>query len=61
VARSFCQWLDSKHRKLWDFYHAWRDGFATDKTGERAFAAVMGGSPGALEADWEAWVTAQRW
>ena len=61
MARSFCQWLDSKHRKLWDFYHAWRDGFATDKTGEKAFAAVMGGSLTALEADWEAWVMAQRW
>ena len=62
MSRSFCQWLDSKHhRKLWDFYHAWRDGFASDRTGEKAFAAVMGGSPAALEADWEAWVMAQRW
>jgi hypothetical protein len=62
ICRSFCQWLDSKHhRKLWDFYHAWRDGFASDRTGEKAFAAVMGGSPAALEADWEAWVMAQRW
>ena len=60
-ARSFCQWLDAKHHKLWDFYHAWRDGFASDKTGEKAFAAVMGGSPAALEADWEGWVMAQRW
>jgi hypothetical protein len=61
MARSFCQWLDSKHRKLWGFYHAWRDGFASDRTGEKAFVAVMGGSPAALEADWEAWLMAQRW
>jgi hypothetical protein len=62
MARSFCHWLDSNHhRKLWYLYHAWRDGFASDRTGEKAFAAVMGGSPAALEADWEAWVMAQRW
>jgi hypothetical protein len=61
MARSFCQWLDSKHQKLWAFYHAWRDGLATDPTGEKAFAATMGGSPAALDADWGTWVLAQRW
>jgi hypothetical protein len=61
MARSFCQWLDSKHHKLWAFYHAWRDGFATDRTGEKAFAATMSGPPAALDGDWAAWVSAQRW
>jgi hypothetical protein len=61
TARSFCQWAFAEHHALWAFYHAWRDGFDRDPTGEKAFAAVMGGSFAALEADWEAWVMAQRW
>jgi hypothetical protein len=60
MARSFCQWLDARHKKLWAFYHAWRDGFASDKTGEKAFAGVMGGSPAELEVDWEGWVMGRR-
>jgi hypothetical protein len=59
MARSFCQWLDSRHRALWRFYHAWRDGFAGDPTGELAFAAVMKSTPAALDGDWRAWVLAQ--
>ena len=54
-ARYFCQWMDSQD-KLWPFYRAWRDGFAADPTGEKAFAATMGKSPADLDAAWVAWV-----
>jgi hypothetical protein len=54
--------MDSEHHKLWAFHHAWRDNFASDPTGEKAFASVMGGPPAAFDADWRAWVFAQpRW
>src|SRR5262249_20336129 len=45
MARYLCQWLDERGQ-LWPFYQRWRDGFADDPTGERAFAAVTGTSPG---------------
>jgi hypothetical protein len=57
TARYFCQWMESRG-KLWSFYHAWRDGFAHDPTGENAFVATMGASPAALDAAWVAWVNA---
>jgi hypothetical protein len=41
TARYLCQWMDGR-KKLWPFYHAWRDGFAADPTGERAVVATMG-------------------
>jgi len=56
TARYACQWLDEK-RVLWDFYHRWRDGYAADPTGEKAFAAVLGGqTPREARASWTAWV-----
>jgi hypothetical protein len=55
LSRFFMQWLD-RQGHLWSFYRAWRDGIATDPTGEKAFAAVVGRTPGEAEADWEAYV-----
>ena len=55
LSRYFAQWLDRQGR-LWPFFRAWRDGIATDPTGEKAFAAVLGRSPGQADADWEAYV-----
>lgn len=57
IARYFCQWMDGQN-KLWPFYHAWRDDFAKDPTGEKAFLAVMGKSPADLDAAWASWVKA---
>jgi hypothetical protein len=56
-ARYFCQWMESQG-KLWAFYQAWRDGYATDPTGVAAFTKVMGKSPADLNAAWTAWVLA---
>jgi len=55
LSRFFAQWLDRQGR-LWPFFRAWRDGIATDPTGEKAFAAVVGRTPGQADADWEAYV-----
>ena len=55
LARYVCQWLDA-HAQLWPFYHAWRDGFATDPTGARAFERVTRATPDAASAAWERWV-----
>jgi hypothetical protein len=57
AARYYCQWMDGQD-KLWPFYHAWRDGFAGDPTGEKAFTATMGSPPAALDSAWVAWVKA---
>ncbi|MEO7092276.1 MAG: hypothetical protein ABI175_03430, partial [Polyangiales bacterium] len=57
TARYFCQWMDGQ-KKLWPFYQAWRDDFAHDPTGEKAFVAVMGKTPTELDAAWVAWVKA---
>jgi hypothetical protein len=57
TARYFCQWMESRS-KLWSFYHAWRDDFAHDPTGDKAFLATMGSSPAALDAAWVSWVEA---
>ena len=57
TARYFCQWMESRS-KLWPFYHAWRDDFAGDPTGEKAFVATMGSTPAALSASWVSWVQA---
>ncbi len=46
--------------KLWPWYRAWRDGVAADPTGERAWAAVVGGAPAQATSRWRAWVVAQR-
>jgi hypothetical protein len=55
TARYFCQWMDGQ-QKLWPFYQAWRDNFAQDPTGQKAFAAAMGKSPEDLDGEWAAWV-----
>ena len=55
MARYACQWLDSRGL-LWRFYQRWRDSFADDPTGERAFAAVVGTPPREAHAAWAKWV-----
>jgi len=55
MARAFAVWLDEQG-KLWPFYQAWRDGFAADPTGRKAFLSVMGVTPEAADAAWLAWV-----
>ena len=57
TARYFCMWMDGQ-KMLWPFYHAWRDGFASDPTGEKAFVATMGKTPADLDAAWATWVKA---
>ena len=54
-ARYVCQWLDARGQ-LWPFYRAWRDGVASDPTGERAFRAVTGKSPREANDEWTTWV-----
>lgn len=55
TARYLCQWLDEKGL-LWPFYQRWRDGFASDPSGEKAFALVVGKTPADANAEWSAWV-----
>jgi len=55
AARYLCQWLD-EHGWLWPFYQRWRDGFASDPSGARAFAEVVGMPPEQAGAAWVRWV-----
>ena len=55
MARYACQWLDERGQ-LWDFYHAWRDGFASDTRGDKAFGSVVGRTPAEANEDWRRWV-----
>jgi sugar phosphate isomerase/epimerase len=55
LARYFVQFLDRKGQ-LWPMYRTWQRTIATDPTGEKAFAAVTGRTPGEADADWEAYV-----
>lgn len=57
TARYLCQWLDQK-RLLWAFYARFRDGYATDPTGRRAFAEAVGKPPEEVEEEWQRWVRA---
>ena len=57
TARYFCQWMDSQN-KLWPFYQAWRDNYASDPSGEKAFRVTMGKTPSEVDAAWAAWVKA---
>jgi len=57
LARYACVWLDDQG-KLFPFYTAWRDSFATDPTGEKAFQRIVGEPPAAAQARWAAWVKA---
>jgi hypothetical protein len=55
TARYFCMWMETQ-KKLWSFYRAWRDDFAHDPTGEKAFRAAMGKTPAELDEAWASWV-----
>ena len=55
TARYVCQWLDARGW-LWPFYHAYRDGFDADKTGEKAFEHTTGMTPSAANNAWTTWV-----
>jgi hypothetical protein len=57
MARYVCQWLDQRGQ-LWTFYRRWRDDVASDPTGERSFAAVVGMTPSQAHALWSKWVLA---
>ena len=55
TARYLCQWLDTRGW-LWPFYHAYRDGFDADPTGEKAFERVTGMTPAVANGEWAKWV-----
>jgi hypothetical protein len=55
AARYLAQWLDSQG-KLWPFYRAFRASIATDRTGDKTFAAVLGKTPAEANNAWAAWV-----
>jgi hypothetical protein len=57
TARYFCLWLE-RNKWLWSFYQRWRDGFASDPTGERAFREVTGMTPAEANGRWLRWVRA---
>jgi hypothetical protein len=57
TARYLCQWLDQKNL-LWPFYQRWRDDFARDPSGEKAFVAVVGKTPAEINDEWARWVRA---
>lgn len=56
LARYFCQWLDERG-KLWPFYRAYRDSWATEPSGSAAFERVVGTSPAEAEAPFLAWLS----
>ncbi len=55
LAREMMRFLSTRNQ-LWDWYHAWHDGVATDPTGE-ALLAVTGNTPEQLNGEFEAWAT----
>jgi hypothetical protein len=55
TARYFCQWLDQKNL-LWPFYQAWRDDFANDPNGDRAFLKVTGQTPEQADPKFVTWL-----
>ena len=55
IARYMCVWLDDQG-KLFPMYRAWRDGFASDPKGLRAFESVVGRAPAAVQEEWMEWV-----
>jgi hypothetical protein len=55
MARYTCQWLDETG-KLWPFYQRWRDSFASDPDGRKAFVSVVGRSPREVVDEWVRWV-----
>jgi len=57
TARYLCQWLDQRGL-LWPFYQRWRDGYASDPTGEKAFVEVVGETPADANVKWVRWVRA---
>jgi hypothetical protein len=57
TARYFCQWLDQKGL-LWSFYARYRDTYAADPSGRRAFTQTFGKAPEDTTAEWSRWVRA---
>jgi hypothetical protein len=57
TARYFCQWLDAKGW-LWPFYQRYRDTYADDPSGRRAFLAITGQTPEQANTEWSRWVRA---
>jgi len=57
IARYTCQWLDERGF-LWPFYQAYRDGIASDPTGEAAFRQVVGMTPAEATRPWHRWLRA---
>ena len=57
LARYFCQWLDGQNQ-LWPFYRAWRDNYASDRTGLKAFAEVTGLGPDQADRKFQRWLGA---
>lgn len=55
AARYVCQWLDEQE-KLWPFFRKWRASHATDPTGAKTFAEVVGMTPEDAHAPWARWV-----
>lgn len=55
MGRYICQWLD-KNGQLWPFYQAYRDNYANDPTGAKAFEEVVGKTPQQANGEWIAWV-----
>jgi hypothetical protein len=55
LARYLCLWLDQRNQ-LWPFYHQWRDHYATDPHGDKAFAAVVGKTPDETTKAWQLWL-----
>jgi hypothetical protein len=55
-ARYACLWLDDLDPPLLTpFYEAWRDTFASDRTGEAAFERIVGATPAAVQGGWMEW------
>jgi hypothetical protein len=59
LARSVCLWLDGRGQ-LWPFYRAWRDGYAEDADGIKAFTQVVGMTPQEADGVWLARVKTLR-
>lgn len=55
MGRYICQWLD-KNDQLWPFYQAYRDGYADDTNGVKAFEEVVGKTPAQANDEWLRWV-----
>jgi hypothetical protein len=57
LARYFCLWLEQRNW-LWNFYHQWKENYATDPSGERSFLAATGQTQSAANAAFMRWLKA---